>query len=747
MADVDARLALSPHTAAASAALTSAANSSIARARQGGLDVTVRLEGGFLWTVLSRGNKGGLALRMPAISIDAQCVDGEPLEDALAVVECRGSLGTGRLVVRGDDFDLEQVRATLDFTPTRDLELSPIPRDLIPFTGDGDPLGTKIAVEAEQRKMNVGLLYFTLERPDFGKVLYVQNLTALNDYFNTTGSKPESTVGSDGSELGYSPPMNPDTGKVLLPAGRTLRLYDTIVSVRGYPQGDEADSAWQFLDMLGGVYPWLNPPRAEYRDWPSRAQATVDALTHAPELRIEHYGHSYFHPYTASEYPDLMVELSIASAMEEWGQWNGVRHPMVREILGGIERFHDRELGTLRRYLPNVGPDKNADAVDSWYLYHPMLNLANLALAGYREARDLFLATIDYGIRVARHFEYKWPILYDIRDLSVIRAVTEADGRGQTDVGGIYAWVMLQAHELTLERRYIDEAVAAIEAARGMRFDLNYQANLTAWGATACIRLWRVTNRKEYLTQSYVYLASFFHNSQIWDSRIGLAAHWKNFLGVTCLQDAPYMAAYECFDSFAAFERYLDYGGPDLIPAVKLLVGEYCNHALDRAWFYYPDALPGEAIAPESRNGYIRTDLSIPLEDLYPDGQPAGQVGQEVYGSGAAMVFATRAFTRIAKAPFLVFCNTFIRAVHRLDEHTVSLRLDGHAGDEASLILTGEREAIAAARPRLKILNGSSVRFREIAGRLEARTPADASLLLAWDNHGSGKQTGQDSLG
>ena len=27
-----------------------------------------------------------------------------------------------------------------------------------------------------------------------------------------------------------------------------------------------------------------------------------------------------------------------------------------------------------------------------------------------------------------------------------------------------------------------------------MRFELNYQANLTAWGASACVRLWRITN-------------------------------------------------------------------------------------------------------------------------------------------------------------------------------------------------------------------------------------------------------------
>ncbi|WP_156135830.1 hypothetical protein, partial [Novosphingobium subterraneum] len=31
-------------------------------------------------------------------------------------------------------------------------------------------------------------------------------------------------------------------------------------------------------------------------------------------------------------------------------------------------------------------------------------------------------------------------------------------------------------------------------------------------------------------------------------------AEHGGLLGVTCLQDAPYMAAYECFDSYSAFE-------------------------------------------------------------------------------------------------------------------------------------------------------------------------------------------------
>lgn len=585
MSRVDTVQAINPATALASKFLHEASGTPVATARQGGLDIEVRLERDTLWIVMRRGEMGGLALRMPVFSPEARC---RPLKiaDALAAVECKGELGTSRLVLRGDPFGVEELRATLTFKPARDLAIEWLPRDLVPFDAEGDAVLTQGRIEADQRKTNTGLIYFTLERPAFGKVLYLQNFTALNDYFNLTGSTPSEVVGGDWPEMGYRPPVNPETGKAVLPAGREVTLYDTILSIRAYPQQEETASAWQFLDMLGALYHWLSPPTPAMHDWNARAQGTMRDLAKAPEARVRHYGHTYFRPYTAAEYPDAMVQLSIASALRDWNAWNGdEQDPLYREIMAGIGKFYDEKLQTLRRYLPNVGKDKDADAVDSWYLYHPLLNLSNLAISGDEQARELFLKSIDYGIRAAQHFDYKWPIMYKIDDFSVITDVAEADNRGQTDVGGIYAWVMLQAFELTHDVRFLGEAERALEAAEGMRFDLNYQANLTAWGAAACIRLWRITNRKKHLDQSYVYLASFFHNSQIWKSEIGIASNWTNFLGVTCLQDAPYMAAYECFDSYAAFERYLDYGGPHVISSVKLLVNEFCRHALDRAWY------------------------------------------------------------------------------------------------------------------------------------------------------------------
>ena len=704
----------------------------LARTHHGGLSLELLHHKANMWLVFRRNRSGGVALRTPLLADDTLCSLSEEADGQLIGWRGENELGEIRAALHGEATGLENFCYTVTFTPRRPVHIPYIPRDLIAFGRNGDPLASEGVVEARQRKLNTGLCYVDITKPAIGKLLYVQNLTALNPNFRHTETCPDDSVGGEWPILGYLPPTHPADPNKLLPKGKPVVLYDTRLVFRHKPQTGEGDSAWQFLDMLGAIYRDLGKPTAERRDWIKRSQQTLRDLERSPKARDRHFGELYFHPYTSAEHPDVMVQLSLLSAIRDWGEWDGAKHRLEAEMRRGLEKFYDPQLKTLRRYLPDVGDDKDADAVDSWYLYHPLLNLANLALAGDEDAKDLFFRSIDYGIKAAQHFKYKWPIQYDVKDFSVITAVATADERGQTDVGGIYAWVMLQAFELSSEVRFLDEACNALDAARGMRFNLNYQANLTAWGAAACIRVWRITNRKTYLALSYVYLASFFHNSQMWESEIGHARHYSNFLGVTCLQDAPYMALYECFDSYAAFERFLDLGGPDLIPAAKMLVTEYCRYALHRAWFYYPDALPKEALATELRNGEIDPKLSFPLEDLYPDGQPAGQVGQEIYGAGAALVFASRAFHRIEDAPFIMFCDHFLRAKARLDANALSVKIDGEDNHvaEFALLRDGRKKLPEAI---VRTLSGKVIEpYRRTDSEVCYRVPAYTGLVLTW---------------
>ncbi|MFD1786825.1 hypothetical protein ACFSC3_04495 [Sphingomonas floccifaciens] len=724
---------ISPYLIALKAALEPGGATAVTDFTLGSLAAQILNATDSVWLVLRRSRGGGLAMRMAYVPVPFDCVAVDCLEDEQVRLRITSAIGEHVVTIRIPSDALEAVRVTTTVTPDAPLWLPFQPRDLYPLDVHDDPLRTEGVVEAGQRGLNSGMVYFRIDKPAFGDVLYFQNLTALNPYYFITGTKPDGIVGGEWPELGMLLPVTPLEQP--LPAGEATILSDAILVFRHDAPADERDSARRFLQMLGVAYKQIALPRTDYRDWIDRAERTLHDLDTAPEATIRHYGHRYVHPYTAAEYPDIMVQMSLVAAIHDWSRWTGEPHPLEAELKAGVEKFYDPKLKSLRRYLPNVGKDKDADAVDSWYLYHPMLNLGRLALDGDDRARDLLLRSVDFGIRAAQHFDYRWPVQYKITDFSVIVDVAGADGRGQTDVGGIYAWVMLQEFQLTDDKRYLDEARAAIDAAMGLRFNINYQANLTAWGAAACMRLWRITGQAIYLDQSYVYLGSFLHNCEIWESEIGHAVHYRNFLGATCLQDAPYMAMYECFDSFVAFEHFLNDSGPELEPAARMLVAEYCRYALDRAWFYYPDALPAEVVSNTQRenNGHVDRKLSFPLEDLYPDGQPAGQVGQEVYGGGAAMVFATRAFHPVEGAPFRLFCDQFVRAAERTGDRALSITLDGGENCTAGLSLVRLKRR-KLGTPQVATIGGETLSANCVTDdRIDFRVPANGRLVLTWD--------------
>jgi hypothetical protein len=716
--------------------LVSGSMKTLAEFALGKRSITIAAGHDALWVVVRRSNRGGIALRaahLPGGEIDlVEC----KAHDARIMLLFDSCLGHQKVEIKGHSLDLPVIRVTTDLTPTTDLVVPFFSRDLYPIDRRDDPLGVEGQVEAAQRGLNAGIIYFHLDKPAFGNVLYFQNFTALNSYFDATKTTPDGAVGGEWPEIGYLPPTPPQSGTPPthpLSRGNVVTLTDALLVFQDDGAGDEQESARRFLQMLGVAYRQLELPETSFRDWVARAERTLHDLDKAPEATIRHYGNRYIHPYTKAEYPDVMVQMSVVAAIHDFGTWQGAPHPLEADFAKGLNRFHDTELKTMRRYLPNVGKDKDADAVDSWYLYHPLLNLGRLALDGDKRARRLFLASLGFAVRTAHHFKYAWPIQFKVSDFSVIVDARNDDGLGQTDVGGLYAYVMLQAYELTGKVAYVAEGRKAIDAADGMRFELNYQANLTAWGAAACMRLWRITNERHYLAQSYVYLASFFHNTEIWESQIEAAKYYRNFLGATCLHDAPYMAIYECFDAFTAFERYMKDSGPDLEPAARMLISEYCKYALDRAWFYYPDALPEDILAKDVRNGHIDRKLSFPLEDLYADGQPAGQVGQEIYGCGAAMVFASRSFHNVSGAPFRLFCDHFLLASEPTSDQSLSFQLGGGDSCEAGLsIVCLPRHTL----PKLRVETASGDQIRPYANsveRVDFRLPANGRVMIHWD--------------
>lgn len=653
-----------------------------------------------LWVLVAKGDDPFVALRAAYFGeTDYELEKGA----SGGLFGARSLLGDYRVAIDCEFRGFPTVRLKCWLTPRADLLNTNWPRDLFPVGPGMDPMRAGGKVEAAQRGLNSGLLFLHMESPK-RDLLYWQDLTSLNPFFEDSGTKPDGAVGGHWPELGFQLPQAEKKTQVParpIRAGVEYQVADTLLCIGQREEKGEQALSQSFIRLAGRAFDELARPATEFRDWPRLAEQTLRDLNNAPTASVAHYGHRYAHPYNGAEYPDIMCQCTLGASVAEFGAWKGKEPAFVRTATAGLRKFYDPSLRTLRRYLPNVGKDKDRDAVDSWYLYHPLVSLGRLARLGHGPARRLLLDSVDYGIKVAHHFHYRWPIQFKVDNFDIITR-DRGDGSGQTDVGGLYAYSMLQLFEITNDKRFVDEARNAIDAAQGMRFELNYQANLTAWGAAACLRLWRITAEQVHLRQSYIYLASFFHNCAGWESEIGLAKLYRNFLGATALHDAPYMAMFECMDSFAAFEEYLRDTGPDVDRAAVQLVTQYCKYALDRAWFYFPKHLPAKVLAKKDiRNGSIDRKLAFPVEDLYVDGQPAGQVGQEIYGAGAAFIFASRCFHRFDGAPFAFFCDHFLMSLVQKSEQSLEITPIGVQGYPARLrVMKIPRRAL----PKLEVI-------------------------------------------
>lgn len=148
------------------------------------------------------------------------------------------ALGDHIIVLKAGSGELEHFRMTVRLTPKTRTLVPFMPRDLYPLGKSGNPLAATGQVEAIQRGLNSGVLYLHFDKPDFGTVLYFQNLTAMNDYFCQTKTKPECAVGGAWPELGYLLPTPDQTATPPaegLEAGVEVTLSDAILVFREDP--------------------------------------------------------------------------------------------------------------------------------------------------------------------------------------------------------------------------------------------------------------------------------------------------------------------------------------------------------------------------------------------------------------------------------------------------------------------------------------------------------------------------------
>ncbi len=606
------------------------------------------------WVVATYGGSDIVALRC---GVGAR-IEGEPSlsrVDDEWVCDWRTSLGAVRLKIVFPKAAELAIRCTTSFLPARDTLLTPA-RDLF------GPDGCSGEIHTTQRGLRTGILYASYKSPVTASVLYLQNFSSLTDLFEATQTSPAGTVGGTLEEGGFLAAINAERP---LPGSREFVVSDAFLAVvpERYPETNEVPG--QYFDLLADVYLALERPAVAYHDWPERAGRTMRDLCISPACTYEKHGHRYVMPYIGdtTKPPESMVQLTVLVNTLEYEDWRGSRSPLSAALLKSLEAFYNPSIGSVVRWLPGEEfgrqseENMNHEAMDSWYLYHSLFNVSRLATLGNSKARAIFRKSIPFAMRVARRFDYRWPIFFNLKTLEVIRAESAPGKGGERDVAGLYALVMLHAHEMFGEPECLEEAKRAVAAMSGLGFGLGYQTNTTGFAAEAALRLWLLTKERSYLELSELCLANIFDNMWLWQCDYGKARHYRTFFGLFPLHDAPYLAAYEELETQAKFHDYLMLGGDGIRPSIRLLLAEYQKYSLDRGWFYYPDALPIDGIAEKSRNGKIERVLSIPLEDLQDGTKSSGEVGQELYGSGLAFVYSSRHYTIVDSANCMMFCT------------------------------------------------------------------------------------------
>jgi hypothetical protein len=640
--------------------LTNSAEEPIYKYSAGGLRFEVKVQGDSLWVISSFGSGNHIAFRV-AYSPDGFANVEVTNDDNQALsVNLVSAIGNYHINIAWPEAGQPILHYTTALNLTRDSLIPFWPRDIIAF-GKKDPDGE---IHISQTGTRSGLLYGSFKKQAAGSFLYLQNLTSLGDYNADTETSAGGIVGGQWPEMGLSLPPTKDKP---LQKGKTYIVSDAFVAFGEESPADQFETARGFLEALGNLYLLLPRPETAFQDYLGILPKALKDLETNKGCWSHRSGHPYLNAYVCDYQtpPEIMVQLAVLLPMLEYMRWSGETCTVAQDILDGLSAFYNEQLGTVMRWLPSEEHrlDKSEEQktpmiMDAWYLHHPLLNLARMAKAGDKLAKDLLLKSVDYAIKVAQHFNYCWPVFYKMDTLEVVKAETKPGEGGEKDVAGLYAHVMLQVWEITKEQKYFKEAEKAAQSLPQHGFNVFYQANNTMFSAKAMILLYKETKKELYRNLSYLFLANIFKNVALWECNYGFGKNFPTFFELFPLNDAPYTAVYEEQEAYAGVHEFLNYAqGVELLPSVNLLIAEFARYAVQRMIYYYPPMLPQDMLAKEVKTGELDPKLWIALEDIHDGWEQSGSVGQEVYGAGLAFGIVPRQYIRVPEHDFIIFID------------------------------------------------------------------------------------------
>jgi len=705
-----------------------------------GYDFKIVLLEDTLWLIVTWPDGCRIALRLAYSPNDTLKIVRRSQNDAAIRLYINSLIGHYKVEIQLPQPERPVLRYTTTLTPAAALLFPFWPRDIVPVGAPGSNNLAEGNVIVTQVGARSGQLYFNLAHPKAGSVLYLQNLTALADYNQDTQTSAAETVGGQWPEIGFALP--PTQKQKPVQAGKAYVLSDAFVMFSEEVSGDEASMIRQYLDMLASIYLALPKPASPYIHWPDILGKGLKDLIDSPGCWSQLDGHQYFNAYI-SDYdtpPEIMVQLAVLLPLLDYVEWSDDKLEAMKKIKEGLPSFYDEKYKTIMRWHPKAADklggeeeQKQPLVMDAWYLHHPLLNLSRLALKGDQLAKKLFLDSLEFSIKVAHHFKYQWPVFYKVDTLEVVKAETQPGKGGEKDVPGLYAHVMLQAWELTGEKRYLDEAEKAAKHLEGLGFELFYQANNTAFSSGAMLRLYKATGKELYRELSYLCLANVFKNVKLWDCDYGYGKNYPSFFALFPLSDAPYTAVYEEQEMFCALHDYLLHAeDTEILPSVRLLIAEFIRYMVGRAAYYYPTMLPKEMLQEKPKVGEVDPTLWIALEDLHDGWEKSGQVGQEVYGAGNAFGILPRHYIRIPGQSFMIFTEYPAHGFSAKKQKPVTIRMagDGRLTCRVMVVKTKVKKLpeVTATLNKKNIIKGKKV----AGGHLEFQIAGDQEIKIDW---------------
>jgi hypothetical protein len=624
-------------------------------------EFAVHLLANAVWIAVTGNDKGKVIFRT-AYAPDGLTLTEIAKENGGVRLKLHADIGDYSVAVMFPEEGRPLLHYKVTFVPRQEYAIPFWPKDIVIPETASSPDKPQGEIYISQIGLRSGIIYAGMKQPCAGSFLYLQDLTSLSAYCEITKTSAGDTVNGEWPEFGFSLPASIDTP---LPAGKEVVISDAWVSFSKHLPGDQFEIAKQFLSHLSLIYLYIPRPEIKRHDYLDILARSLKSIETAATCWLHHDGHAYIRAYVGDDKtpPEIMVQLAVLVPVLEYTQWSGQPVSFMPEIRNNLPTFWDDKLKIIRRWLPALEhmldgseEQKKPEVMDSWYLYHPLLNFARMGLDGDEGAGKIFLDSLDYAMKVARRFNYRWPVFYDMETLEVVKEEAEPGKGGEKDVAGIYTQVMLLAWEMTKEEKYLDEAKTAAASLQEYGFDIFYQANTTAFSAKAMLQLFRITQDDLYLNLAYLCVANLFKNMALWQCNYGYGKNFPLFFALFPLNNAPYTAVYEEQEVFAAIDEFLSQAeGLELQPGVGLLLAEFVRHMISRAAYYYPAMLPPDMISEEVKTGHIDRDLWVALEDLSAGWEKSGTVGQEVYGAGLAFGILPRHGIRVEGEKFMVF--------------------------------------------------------------------------------------------